>query len=45
MEENRVKVLNVAGPLASKGPDVGEFVMAVLDAVFGHATLDRLLSF
>ena len=45
MEEDRVKVLNVAVPRASKEPDAGEFVMAVLDAVFGHATLDRLLSF
>jgi hypothetical protein len=35
-EENRVKVLNVAGPRASKKPDVGEFVMAALDAVFGQ---------
>jgi hypothetical protein len=34
VEENRVKVLNVAGPRASNEPDVGEFVMAVLDAVF-----------
>jgi hypothetical protein len=36
VEENRVKVLNVARPHASKKPDVGEFVMAVLDAVFGR---------
>jgi Circularly permutated YpsA SLOG family len=45
VEENGVKVLNVADPRASKEPDVGEFVMAVLDAAFGHATLDRPLSF
>jgi hypothetical protein len=45
VEENRVKVLNVAGPRTSKEPDIGEFVMVVLGAVFGDATLDRPLSF
>jgi len=30
-----VKVLNVAGPRASKEPKVGQFVMALLDEVFG----------
>jgi hypothetical protein len=34
VEENRVKVLNVAGPRVSTEPDIGEFVMAVIDAVF-----------
>lgn len=35
VEEHRVKVLNVAGPRASKEPGVGEFVMALLDEVLG----------
>jgi hypothetical protein len=34
VEENRVKVLNVAGPRVSTEPDIGEFVMAVIDAGF-----------
>jgi hypothetical protein len=32
--ENSVKVLNVAGPRASKEPGVGDFVMKTLDKVF-----------
>jgi putative molybdenum carrier protein len=34
VEEHRVKVLNVAGPRASKGPGVGEFVIRTLDEAF-----------
>jgi Circularly permutated YpsA SLOG family len=33
--EHRVKVLNVAGPRASKEPGVGEFVMRTLGEAFG----------
>ena len=32
--EHRVKILNVAGPRASKEPGVGEFVMSTLDQAF-----------
>jgi hypothetical protein len=32
--ENRVKILNVAGPRASKEPGVGEFVISILDKAF-----------
>jgi len=35
VEEHRVKVLNVAGPRASKEPGVGDFVMGTLDEAFG----------
>jgi len=35
VEEHGVKVLNVAGPRASKEPEVGQFVMALLDEVLG----------
>jgi putative molybdenum carrier protein len=35
VQENSVKVLNVAGPRASKEPKVGQFVMALLDEVLG----------
>jgi hypothetical protein len=35
VEEHRVKVLNVAGPRASKAPNVGQFVMALLDEFLG----------
>ena len=34
-EEHRVKVLNVAGPRASKEPGVGEFVVRMLQLAFG----------
>ena len=34
IEEHRVKILNVAGPRASKEPGVGEFVMSTLDKAF-----------
>lgn len=34
-EEHRVKVLNVAGPRASKEPGVGDFVMRLLDEILG----------
>jgi hypothetical protein len=34
IEEHRVKILNVAGPRASKEPGVGEFVMRTLDKAF-----------
>jgi hypothetical protein len=34
-EEHRVKILNVAGPRASKEPGVGEFVMRTLQLAFG----------
>jgi hypothetical protein len=36
VEEHRVKVLNVAGPRASNGPGVGEFVMRTLQVAFGQ---------
>jgi len=32
MEENNIRVLNVAGPRASKEPKVAEFVLTTLDA-------------
>ena len=32
MQEHHIRVLNVAGPRASKEPEVGRFVMATLDA-------------
>jgi Circularly permutated YpsA SLOG family len=32
MQQNNIHVLNVAGPRASKEPEVTEFVMATLDA-------------
>jgi Circularly permutated YpsA SLOG family len=32
--EHRVKILNVAGPRASKEPGVGEFVISILDKAF-----------
>jgi Circularly permutated YpsA SLOG family len=35
IEKNRVKILNVAGPRASKEPGVGEFVMSTLQLAFG----------
>jgi Circularly permutated YpsA SLOG family len=35
VQENSVKVLNVAGPRASTEPKVGQFVMALLDEVLG----------
>jgi hypothetical protein len=35
VEKHGVKVLNVAGPRASKEPRVGQFVMALLDEIFG----------
>jgi hypothetical protein len=34
-EYHDVKVLNLAGPRASKEPKVGQCVMALLDEVFG----------
>jgi hypothetical protein len=34
-EEHRVKILNVAGPRASKESEVVQFVMALLDEVLG----------
>jgi len=37
VENHRVKVLNVAGPRASKEPGVGEFVMTVLEKDFGDS--------
>lgn len=33
LQENDVRVLNVAGPRASNEPDVGEFIWEVLDGV------------
>ena len=35
VQENSVKVLNVAGPRASTEPKVGQFLMALLDEVLG----------
>jgi hypothetical protein len=35
VQEKSVKVLNVAGPRASKEPEVVRFVMALLDEVLG----------
>jgi putative molybdenum carrier protein len=35
VQENSVKLLNVAGPRASGEPKVGQFVMAPLDEVLG----------
>lgn len=35
VQENSVKVLNVAGPRASNEPKVGQFVMALLDEILG----------
>jgi hypothetical protein len=35
VRQNRVNVLNVAGPRASKEPGVGEFVMRTLEEAFG----------
>ena len=37
-EYHDVKVLNVAGPRASKEPGVGQFVMALMDEVLGAWT-------
>ena len=37
VEEHRVKILNVAGPRASKDPGVGDFVMTVLEKAFGDS--------
>jgi|APCry1669188910_1035180.scaffolds.fasta_scaffold219762_1 hypothetical protein len=34
MQENHIRVLNVAGPRASNEPEVGSFVMATLDIAF-----------
>jgi hypothetical protein len=34
VEKHGVKVLNVAGPRASKEPEAGEFVMRTLDKAF-----------
>jgi Circularly permutated YpsA SLOG family len=39
VEQHRVRVLNVAGPRASKEPGVGDFVMRTLDKVFGSMAL------
>jgi hypothetical protein len=36
IEEHRVKILNVAGPRASKEPGLGEFVAGMLEEVFGR---------
>jgi hypothetical protein len=42
VEEHGVKVLNVAGPRASKEPGVGEFVMRTLEEAYGkHAPSDH----
>jgi Circularly permutated YpsA SLOG family len=38
VRQNRVKVLNMAGPRASKEPGVGEFVMRTLQVAFGQLT-------
>jgi hypothetical protein len=35
LEANEVRTLNVAGPRASNEPQVGQFVFATLDRVFG----------
>jgi hypothetical protein len=35
-EKHGVKVLNVAGPRASKEPGPGEFVVGMLEEVFGR---------
>ncbi len=34
IREHRIKILNVAGPRASKEPEVGAFVKRVLEATF-----------
>jgi hypothetical protein len=34
MQQNDIRVLNVAGPRASKEPEVAEFVITTLDAAF-----------
>jgi hypothetical protein len=34
LEDNLIKVLNVAGPRASKEPKVAEFVVETLECVF-----------
>jgi hypothetical protein len=35
IERNKIRVLNIAGSRASKQPSVGEFVISVLNDVFG----------
>ena len=35
IEENRIAVLNVAGPRASQEPEVGQYVQDVLNRLFG----------
>jgi hypothetical protein len=42
IEEHRVKILNAAGPRASKEPGLGEFVMRTLQVSFGQiAQMDQ----
>jgi hypothetical protein len=38
MQQNNIRVLNVAGPRASKEPEIGEFVHQVLAATFSSKT-------
>ena len=38
VEEHGIRVLNVAGPRASTEPEIGAFVLAVLDRAFGLAS-------
>ena len=35
LSSNQIEILNVAGPRSSKEPDIGVFVMKVLDAIAG----------
>jgi CheY-like chemotaxis protein len=39
IEDNHIKVLNVAGPRASKEPDVGRFVTATFDRLINPAVI------
>jgi hypothetical protein len=38
MQQNNIRVMNVAGPRASKEPEVGKFVEQVLTATFSGST-------
>jgi hypothetical protein len=44
LQENSVKILNVAGPRASKEPEVVQFVTLVLDKAFGNMTAETSIS-
>jgi len=41
IREHKIAILNVAGPRASKEPEVGEFVKSALEATFSWADLTR----